>query len=222
MINLRAGGWGSSSASETHLTVPARERLLDLLAKHAYQYNPDEPFQLSSGETSAEYIDCKSALSLPEAMVALGELIHPMIDKRVRAIGGLTMGADPIAHAVSMYSASHVTDKYRWFTVRKQAKQHGRMRQVEGGIPPNTAVTVVDDVVTRGTSTLDALSACQRESYNVLQVIVLVDRQQGGLERIKGDVPSTVPVEAIFTKEEIHARWEQQQRSPSLAVVGAH
>ncbi len=202
------------------MKVPARERLLDLLATHAYQYNPVEPFQLASGETSAEYIDCKSALSYPEAMLAVGELIHPMIDRRVRAIGGLTMGADPIAHAVSQFSATQL-DKYRWFVVRKQAKQHGRMREVEGGVPPDTNVVVVEDVVTQGTSTLDALSKCLRASYHVLQVIVLVDRQQGGVERIRKDVPDSVPVEAIFTKADIHARWEQLQGSASSVRHGS-
>lgn len=209
MINQRAGG-GFSTALETHLKVSARERLLDLLAKEAYQYDPSEGFILSSGEKSAEYIDCKSALSLPEAMQATGALIHPLLDRRVRAIGGLTMGADPIAHAVCQYSATQF-DKVRWFTVRKEPKKHGRMREVEGGVPMGTNVVVVDDVVTTGGSTIDAIRRCHISGYTVLQVIVLVDRQQGGLDKIKAEVPPTVPVAAIFTKEEIHARWEEIQ-----------
>ena len=219
MIDLRAGGWGSSTALETHLKVPTRERLLDLLAREAYRYDASAPFRLASGEQSTEYIDCKSALSHPEAMQALGTLIHPMIDRRARAIGGLTMGADPIAHAVSQYSADKF-DKYRWFTVRKKPKEHGRMLHVEGGLPPGANVVIVDDVVTQGNSTLEAISKCLVEGYSVLQVIVLVDRQQGGLQQIKEEVSPIVPVSAIFTKEEIHARWEQihgsgQQAQPS-------
>jgi orotate phosphoribosyltransferase len=192
------------------VNVPARERLLDLLAKDAYQYDPSAPFTLASGGQSAEYIDCKNALSHPEAMAAVGALLHPMLDRRVRAIGGLTMGADPIAHAVSQHSAGTV-DKVRWFTVRKEAKKHGRLREIEGGVPPGTEVVVVDDVATQGTSTIDAIRKCLLAGYGVLQVIVLVDRQQGGLERIRSEVPPTVPVTAIFTKAEIHARWERIQ-----------
>lgn len=194
--------------------MPARERLLDLLAKEAYQYDPSAPFKLSSGGQSAEYIDCKSALSFPEAMQAVGAVIHPELDRRVQAIGGLTMGADPIAHAVSQYSADQV-HKVRWFTVRKEAKKHGRTREVEGGVASGANVAVVDDVATQGTSTLDAVSKCLLAGYNVVQVIVLVDRQQGGLQRIVAEVPPTVPVTAIFTKQDIHARWEQVQHSAS-------
>lgn len=207
------GRLGTSTALETHLKASARERLLDLLAKEAYQYDPSEGFTLSSGEKSAEYIDCKSAFSFPEAMQALGAVIHPLLDRRVRAIGGLTMGADPIAHAVSQFSAGHF-DKVRWFTVRKEPKKHGRMREVEGGVPMETNVAVVDDVVTTGGSTIDAIRRCLISGYNVLQVIVLVDRQQGGFEKIKAEVPSIVPITAIFTKDEIHARWERIHNLP--------
>src|SRR5262245_57447250 len=92
---------------------PVRERLLDLLARHAYRYDPSKPFRLASGEMSDEYVDCKKALALPEGIHALAAVVHPEVLASVEAIGGLTMGADPIAISVSQYS--HSTSRpVRW------------------------------------------------------------------------------------------------------------
>jgi orotate phosphoribosyltransferase len=184
-----------------------RERLLDLLVQHAYRYDSAKPFQLASGAFSEEYINCKEALGLPQALHALATVIHPEILTTVDAVGGLTMGADPIAIGVSQYS-SQTNRPFRWFTVRKQAKEHGLRREIEGGVEVGTTVAIVDDVVTTGGSTIDAIRKCRAAKLVIKQVIVLVDRQQGGLQMIKDEVGPGIPVKAIFTKDEIHARWE--------------
>src|SRR6516162_7595853 len=101
--------------------TPARAALLDELVRHAYQYSPEKPFLLVSGQYSDEYLDCKLALSQPAAMAALGRVFLARITAPVVAIGGLTMGSDPIAMSTSQ--ASHGTKQpLRWFTVRKEAK----------------------------------------------------------------------------------------------------
>ncbi len=184
-----------------------RARLLDLLAEHAYRYDASKPFRLASGEMSAEYVDCKKALALPEGIAALAAVVHPEVLASVEAIGGLTMGADPIAISVSQYS--HSTSRpVRWFSVRKRPKDHGLRRGIEGLVDSGMAVAIVDDVATTGGSTLEAIAKCREAGLVIKQVLVLVDRRQGGLENIKAEVGPGIPVKAIFTKDEIHARWK--------------
>lgn len=195
-----------------------RTELLDLLAKHAYQYRPEDPFTLASGARSDEYLDCKLALSQPAAMVALGKAFLSQLQRRIVAIGGLTMGSDPIAMSTCM--ASDCTDQLvRWFTVRKEPKVHGQMKLIEGDVASGEDVAVVDDVVTSGNSTIKAIEACRDAGLNVVQVVVLVDRQQSnGMRTIQEFVGPNVHVSAVFTKAEIQKRW--QERNPTrLSLV---
>ena len=99
------------------------------------------------------------------------------------AIGGLTMGADPIACAVAYYSQSR-RQPIAAFSVRKEAKSHGMQRWVEGAVRPRARVAVVEDVVTTGESTLRAIARCREEGLRVERVVALVDREEGGMERI--------------------------------------
>jgi orotate phosphoribosyltransferase len=178
----------------------------DFLARHAYAYDPAGGFQLASGESSNEYIDCKSALTFPEAIAAAARLFHARLKEEVQAVGGLTMGADPIAVGVSLYSLG-TAHPVRWFTVRKAAKDHGMRRLIEGGLPPASRVAIVEDVVTWGGSTLDAIDRCRQAGHKIVQVLALVDRERGGLDRIKDTVGAGVPVEAFFSKSELHEAW---------------
>jgi orotate phosphoribosyltransferase len=215
MTDQRHAGSRSAFLASKSLTnqrgvpVKERERLLDLLVEHSYEYDPSKPFQLASGAMSDEYVNCKRALALPEAIHALATVIYPEILTSVNAIGGLTMGADPIAISVSLYS-SGTSRPFRWFSVRKKAKEHGLRCDIEGAVDTGTTVAIVDDVVTTGGSTIEAIAKCRNAKLVIKQVVVLVDRQQGGLEKIQATVPG-IPVKAIFTKAEIHARWEALQ-----------
>jgi orotate phosphoribosyltransferase len=187
----------------------SRATLLRELAEHAYQYNEEKPFLLVSGALSPEYLDCKLALSRPAGMAALGPVFHALLKPEVVAIGGLTMGSDPIAMATSQTSAG-TKQPVRWFSVRKEAKGHGQKKLVEGSVQPGEAVAVVDDVCTSGQSTIKALEAAREFGLKVAQVIVLVDRQQqDGKSNIQKAAGEGVPVTAVFTKSEVKNRWAE-------------
>ena len=197
-----------------------RTTLLTLLASIAYQFSPDKPFRLASGKLSDEYLDCKLALSEPAAMAAMGATILKLVESNAVAIGGLTMGADPIAMSTSQASAG-AEREVRWFTVRKTPKEHGRKKLVEGRVNRGDRVVVVDDVVTSGQSTVQAIRACRDEGLQIVQVIVLVDREESdGLANIEREVGPGVPIVSVFKKSEIKDRWRQlNQRSSTYPAT---
>jgi orotate phosphoribosyltransferase len=196
-----------------------KQILLDELAIHAYQYRPEKPFVLVSGATSDEYLDCKLALSQPTAMSVLGKVILRELPTDVVAIGGLTMGSDPIAMSTSQASAG-TEQPVRWFSVRKDQKEHGQKKRIEGSIKPGDRVAIVDDVVTSGMSTIAAIQACREFGLSVAIAIVLVDRQQSsGLENIQRELGDGAQVKAIFTKNEIKERWLARRTQKTLRVT---
>lgn len=171
-------------------------------------------FTLSSGVKSDYYVDCKLTTLDPQGAWLAGHLMHTLIrteeaasKARVDAVGGLTMGADPIALAIGMYSyfAKDATP-LQVFSVRKSAKAHGQTKLVEGNFKRGDSVVVIDDVVTRGESTLAAISAVEQEGGRVAFVAVLVDRQEGGRAKIEAAGHRVV---ALFNKSDLlgdHAR----------------
>jgi len=209
--------------------------LLDQLVKHAYFYRPDDEFKLASGKTSPEYFDCKLALSQPAAMVAVGRLVLRLLDPTVTAIGGLTMGADPIAMSTAQASAA-TAHPVRWFSVRKEPKAHGQRKLVEGDVRRGERVAIVDDVVTTGKSTVQALKTCVGDDLNlrVAQVIVLVDREESnGLQILREAAAKAaggaVPVVSVFRKSDIVNEWRRrnpetsaEMRSKSFDLASAH
>lgn len=180
-----------------------RTELLSILHKHAFQYRPAKPFTLASGRLSPTYLDCKTALSLPQALAVLGPLVVTNLQRDITAVGGLTMGADPIAISASMASAG-TPHPVKWFSIRKKSKDHGTVRYVEGNVKMDERVSIVEDVLTSGKSTIQAIGRCLEEGLDVAQVIVLIDRQEGdGLAKVKHVVGETVPVTVLFTLEDI-------------------
>jgi len=192
------------------MALDDRSKLLKLLAKHAYDYR-SEGFKLASGKVSNEYLNCKMALSHAGAMAALGRFALPLVSPKATAVGGLTMGADPIAHSICQTSDGG--RDLRWFTVRKEPKPHGLRKLIEGDVPDGANVVVVDDVVTTGGSTVDAIQKARAERLNVVQVLVLVDREEGGLARIRSEVGPDVEVVPMFTKSEVRHEWESQRQT---------
>lgn len=192
------------SSADADRRAAERERLLALLAERSYHYRPERPFTLASGATSPFYLDARVTTWDPEAKPLIGALVFDLVTGKADAIGGLTLGADPIAGAVAYYSQI-AGAPIRAFTVRKQAKAHGMGRAIEGSIRPGDRVAVVDDVVTTGTSTLDAIDRCREAGHAITAVVILVDREEGGLDRIRAAVPG-VPCTALFARSELDRR----------------
>jgi orotate phosphoribosyltransferase len=162
-------------------------------------------FLLASGKRSDLYIDCRMTALDPFGARLIGELgWHAVRSKihserlKIDAIGGMTLGADPIALAVGMTSAAqHPEEALQVFTVRKEPKAHGAGRQIEGNFRAGDTVVVVDDVITTGGSTLKAVDAIEREGGKVAFCLVLVDREEGGREAIEA---CGIHVIALFTR----------------------
>lgn len=173
-----------------------RQRLLQLLKEKSFRYSPDKPFKLASGRVSPYYVDCRPVTHSAEGLALLGEIFYDLIkDLDVQGIGGLTMGADPIAHAAAL--VSHQRGKpVNAFSVRKFSKEHGAGGLVVGDVHAGDKVVIVEDVVTTGGSTLKAIAAAREFGLQVVKVIVLMDRQEGGREAIAKLVPA---MQAVFT-----------------------
>ena len=168
----------------------SKTQLLRLLREKSVFYGS---FILSSGETSSYYVDCKLTTLSPEGALLAGQVFYRIIHSeqlslgvQINAVGGLTMGADPISLAVGMFSVEHnPSDYYEVFSVRKSAKEHGQHKLIEGNFHKGDRVVVIDDVITRGESTLKAITAVEQAGGSVEFVAVLVDRQEGGREKIE-------------------------------------
>ena len=154
-----------------------RKQIVDIVARDGYERR-SEPFHLSSGGTSQDYVDGKRAVATTDRLLLLGSVIHGICAEEgveFDAVGGMTMGADPIALAVVMTAPD--SQPKTWFSVRKEAKDHGTRQSVEG--PPlraGTKVLLVDDVVTTGRSIIKALEAVEPRSVEITFAVALVDR----------------------------------------------
>lgn len=184
---------------EEHMST-ARSRLLDLLRTRALKHGT---FQLASGAHSRYYINAKNVTLDPEGTRLVGQVVLELLDgQEIEAIGGLTMGADPIVTAVARQSYDE--GKPIWaFIVRKEgSKSHGDGQLIEGPLPDQRGVRVaiVDDVVTKGGSILKAVKAAESQGCEVVKVIALVDRLEGGREVI---TQAGYDFVAVFTKHDL-------------------
>jgi orotate phosphoribosyltransferase len=150
-------------------------------------------FTLASGKTSDLYIDCRVTALDPVGARLVGQLGWATVRERIQseglnidAIGGMTMGADPISLAVGMTSAmEHPDEMIQVFNIRKEPKGHGRGKQIEGNFKEGDEVIVVDDVITTGGSTIQAIEAIERAGGKVKFALILVDREEGGRAAIE-------------------------------------
>ncbi len=167
-----------------------KRKLTALLLAKSFRYNPEPVFKLASGRMSNYYIDCRKTTHSCAGKHIIGSLILDLIaDTDVQAVGGLTMGADPIACAVSHAAYGRGLD-IASFSIRKEPKGHGLQQQVEGDVKAGDRVYILEDVVTTGGSTIKAIEAARREGLEVLGVVALVDREEGGREEILKHVGS--------------------------------
>jgi orotate phosphoribosyltransferase len=177
----------------------ARARLLELLKKLSYE---EREVILASGKPSNFYIDCKQTILTSEGHYLVGTVICDLlagIAPEVRAVGGLTMGADPIASAVAAVSFQ-LGRPVDAFYIRKEPKDHGTQKWIEGDkvVRPGTPVAIVEDVCTTGGSTLKAIERAKLHGLEVHRVITLVDREEGGREAVE----KVVPMNAIFKRSD--------------------
>lgn len=164
-------------------------RLIALLAERSAKRGD---FVLASGRRSSLYVDCRLTTMSPEGQLLIGRAALAALRESgwpIDAVGGLTLGADPISYAIAHASALEAEagtgGMIRAFTVRKEAKQHGTGKLIEGPFAAGDQVVVVEDVITTGGSALKAVEAIRAAGGNVIGVLALVDREEGGREALE-------------------------------------
>jgi orotate phosphoribosyltransferase len=161
-----------------------RQELRDLLREKSLVVGD---IVLSSGKKSSYYLDCKLTTLDPKGAFLTGHVLLELLQKneiKADAIGGMSMGADPLVSAVSVISHIEKTP-LPGFLIRKEAKKHGRMKQIEGLGKDAKDVVIVDEVCTTGKATQEAIDAAENEGYRVVAVISLVDREEGGSDAFR-------------------------------------
>jgi len=177
-----------------------KKQLMQLIFEKAFKYSEEPVFKLVSGRMSNYYFNCKAVTLHPEGMFLIGNIIFDMIrESGAKGIGGLTLGADPIADAVA-YTSYLKKEPVEAFVVRKTAKSHGTMQWIEGNVKAGDKVVIVDDVITTGKSTIEAINRAEEAGLDIVKVITLIDRQEGGKENIEALGPT---VAAVITREEV-------------------
>ncbi len=188
------------------MTTPI-QKLIHHLLRTSFHYSDVPKYTLASGQLSQYYIDCRFALSYAEVRRLAGEMILNMLgDVKVQAVGGMMIGAYPVAIAVSD-AADRKGMQIPTFIVRKEPKVHGMKKYIEGAVEPGMRVLVVDDVVTSGKSTVDAINRCRDEGLRVVKAIALIDRQeQQGRENIE---KTGVSFDSILTLKDLLSAYKQ-------------
>ncbi|HUK47249.1 MAG TPA: orotate phosphoribosyltransferase [Terriglobales bacterium] len=190
----------------------AREELLRLLATKSFRLGD---FKLSSGGRSDYYIDCRTATLDARGAQLTGQVFLEEIQRRgwkPDAIGGLTMGADPIVVAVAVTSGT-----LNGFLVRKAEKQHGTGQRIEGFREKGARVVIVDDVCTTGASTIEAIAAAREFGFEIVGVMCLVEREEAGGRASVEKAAAPTPFVAIFTAKDV--RKEHLAIGPQASVV---
>jgi orotate phosphoribosyltransferase len=187
----------------------ARQELLHLLSVKSFQLGN---FKLSSGATSDYYVDCRTTTLDARGSQLTGQVFLDAIRARgwkPQAIGGLTLGADPIVVAVAVTSG-----QIHGFLVRKAEKQHGTGRRIEGFCQKGAPVVIVDDVCTTGASTVQAIEAAREFGFNIIGVMCLVEREEAKGRPAVEKAASPAEFVSIFTANEV--------RKEHLALTTQH
>lgn len=185
------------------MSATPKERLIGLLREHSYK---EGNFVLASGRPSRFYVDVRRTALRGDGAELIGELIVEAIVAHgwsPRAVGGLTLGADPLATAAALaaYRRGLAMDA---FIVRKEPKGHGTGKQIEwaGGVDAGSEVVVLDDSMTTGGSTLKAVEVLRADGYNVVGAVCVVDRQEGAAEKL---AEAGLPLVALVGLDELRA-----------------
>lgn len=208
------------------MTQTPRQELLAMLARKSFRLGE---FKLSSGGTSDYYIDCRTTTLDAEGARLTGRVFLDEIFRHgwePQAIGGLTMGADPIVVSVAMLSAQQVRSRQprpdtspggadyhliHGFLVRKAEKAHGTGQRIEGFREKGAKVVIVDDVCTTGSSTIQAIEAAREFGFEVVGVIALVEREEAKGRANVEKAAAPAPFVCIFTADDVRAEHIRQQ-----------
>jgi orotate phosphoribosyltransferase len=195
-----------------------RQKLLSTLAHKSFRLGE---FKLSSGGTSDYYIDCRTTTLDAKGSRLTGEVFWEEIRQRgwkARAIGGLTMGADPIVVAVSV-----VSGELDGFLVRKAEKQHGTGQRIEGFREKGARVVIVDDVCTTGSSTVQAIEAAREFGFEVVGVMCLVEREEAEGRPNVEKAAAPAPFISIFTASDVRKEHilQNDDTQPGIVAVAA-
>jgi orotate phosphoribosyltransferase len=188
------------------MTQPARDRLLNLLAVNSFRLGE---FTLSSGLKSDYYIDCRTTTLHAQGAELTGHVFVELFRQQgwqPQAVGGLTMGADPIVVAVAVISAqAGVLGAIHGFLVRKSEKTHGTGRRIEGFQQQGASVVIVDDVCTTGSSTVQAIEAAREFGFNVIGTACLVEREEAGGRPAVEKAAAPATFVSIFKSSDVKA-----------------
>ena len=177
-----------------------REELFELLKKYSYKKGE---FTLSSGKTSEHYVNCKPVTLTGRGLTLTSLLMIKEVDPDAKSVAGLTLGADPLVSGVSVLSALD-GKLLNALIFRKEAMGHGTQAWIEGPLPPEgSCVTVLEDVVTTGGSSLKAVEKLRDIGYRVERVVTIVDRQEGGEETMK---EAGIELRSLFKVEEFNGK----------------
>mgnify|MGYP001819964965 FL=1 len=187
-----------------------KKELIDLLCKKAFKYHDEPVFKLVSGRMSRYYINCRPVTLDPRGLFLVGHLMFQTIKNLdVKGIGGLTFGADPIAVATA-YTSELEGQPVKAFSIRKNQKDHGVIQWIEGDLIPGDRVVIIDEVATTGGSTIKAIERAESEKLDVVKAVILVDRQEGGVENIRRHVPD---VSSVILRDELIRHWKKRENS---------
>jgi len=187
-------------------TQPAREQLLHLIARNSFRLGD---FTLSSGLKSDYYVDCRTTTLHAQGAGLTGRVFLDLFRQhgwQPDAIGGLTMGADPIVVAVALLSAQDPTQKpIHGFLVRKAEKSHGMGRRIEGFQEKGAKVVIVDDACTTGSSTIQAIEAAREFGFEIIGVACLVEREEAGGRDAVEKAAAPAKFVSVFKATEVKA-----------------
>ncbi len=181
--------------------LDSERRLLEILVGKSFKQNNEKVYPLASGAKSRYYVDCKLALSHPEVRDCVGQLaVERLKSMSFDAIGGLELGAYPIAIAISDGFYKLIGERLRVFVIRKRRKEHGLQKWIEGDVREGDRVLIVDDVMTSGHSTIKAVKRSREAGLTVVQSLALLDREEGARQTLEN---AGIAMESLFTLSDL-------------------